>query len=66
MARYVVCPQKKKNISRIFKISGALIVKYAQLARASKKMIILFSVYSPDMPKRIPLRLGKNKQRAET
>jgi hypothetical protein len=26
MAHYVVCPQKKKIISRIFKISGALIV----------------------------------------
>jgi hypothetical protein len=29
MAHYVVCPQKKK-ISRIFKISGALIVKKLQ------------------------------------
>ena len=30
MAHYVVCPQKK-IISRIFKISGALIVKYRHL-----------------------------------
>jgi hypothetical protein len=35
MAHYVVCPQKK-IISRIFKISGALIVKNRYLSKKKK------------------------------